>query len=244
MLQASNGVNFGVMSAHYSTGTFAEGKLFSNYAILMVMDVDFEYEDRLRSEIGSELIVGVDEVGRGPLAGPVTAGAFVFVGKVALGDLKGLKDSKQLSAVQRERFYAFFKEWKRQGIVDFATASVTPRTIDKRHIHHAAVRAMRRAVEKLTIRPEYAVIDCVRYGEPILSECPYVTFPKADVLVPSCAAASIVGKVTRDRTMMRYHKQYPQYGFKQHKGYGTATHYEALARFGPTPIHRRSFRLA
>lgn len=204
--------------------------------------MDFSYEQRIRHELGHTMIAGVDEVGRGPLAGPVTAAAFVFLEEVPLGDLKGIKESKLLSPKARERFFSYFSEWKKQGLVDFATASVFPSTIDKGDIQQATVTAMRRAVAKLSSAPQYAVVDHIAYREPVLP-IPHETLPKADRDILSCAAASIVGKVKRDRTMARYHAQYPQYGFAKHMGYGTLAHYDALAKHGPSPVHRRSFRL-
>jgi len=205
--------------------------------------MDFSYEQRIRRELGHTVIAGVDEVGRGPLAGPVTAAAFVFLEEVPLGDLKGIKDSKLLSAAKREKFFSYFTEWKAQGLVDFATASIFPKTIDRKDIQEATVLAMRRAVGKLAAPPQYAVVDHIAWREPILP-LSYETLAKADRDIISVAAASIVGKVKRDRTMVRYHAQYPQYGFARHMGYGTLAHYDALAKHGPSPIHRRSFRLA
>lgn len=205
--------------------------------------MDFSYEQRIRNERGYTVIAGVDEVGRGPLAGPVTAAAFVFLEEVPLGDLKGIRESKLLSPAARERFFSYFAAWKEQGLVDFATASVFPKTIDRKDIQEATVIAMRRAVSKLRQTPEYAVVDHIAYREPVLP-IPHEKFPKADRDVISVAAASIVGKVKRDRTMVRYHAQYPQYGFASHMGYGTLAHYDALAKHGPSPVHRRSFRLA
>ncbi|MEX0916725.1 MAG: ribonuclease HII [Candidatus Spechtbacterales bacterium] len=205
--------------------------------------MDFSYEQRIRHELGHTVIAGVDEVGRGPLAGPVTAAAFVFLEEVPLGDLKGIKESKLLSRAKRERFFSYFTAWKEQGLVDFATASVFPNTIDKKDIQEATVLAMRRAVQKLSKKPEYAIVDQIAYREPVLP-IPHEKFPKADRDIISVAAASIVGKVKRDRTMARYHAQYPQYGFARHMGYGTLAHYDALAKHGPSPVHRRSFRLA
>lgn len=210
---------------------------------MVLMAVNVRYEERLRQRLGIRVIAGLDEVGRGPLAGPVTAAAFVFVRDVPLDIIKRLRDSKQLSAKQRTEFYEVFCEFKKVGLVDFAVASVFPVTIDKRRIHHSVALAMRRAVEKLTATPDFAVIDKFFYSKKILPSVPYALVPRADELVPSCAAASIIGKVKRDRTMVRYHRRYPHYRFDLHKGYGTALHYEMLARHGASPIHRMSFRL-
>lgn len=207
------------------------------------MPINFNYEILLRQKIGHRVIAGLDEVGRGPLAGPVTAGAFVFLEKVSKTQLPLLRDSKLLSAKQREELYTFFLYLKQDGCVDFASASVFPSTIDKKHIHHASVLAMRRAIKKLHPSPGFAVIDKFSYARKILHGVPYALVVKADNLVPSVAAASIVAKVRRDHTMMNYHKKYPQYRFDKHKGYGTALHYAMLKKYGVSPIHRESFRL-
>ncbi|MEX0877860.1 MAG: ribonuclease HII [Candidatus Spechtbacterales bacterium] len=223
------------------------------------MAIDFNYENKLREKYGYPpasasprdgvrdlCIAGLDEVGRGPLAGPVTVGAFVFLNNPKGGfdhPLGLLRDSKLLSAKQREKLYEYFCELKKGGKVDFATASVFPRTIDKKHIHHATALAMQRAVQKLDKKPDYALIDGFRYPGKILKEVEYSTMPKADNLIPSVAAASIVAKVKRDASMVRYHKKYPQYRFDLHKGYGTELHYKMLKKHGPSHIHRQSFRL-
>lgn len=214
------------------------------------MAIDFSYEQKFRKKYNYYTIVGLDEVGRGPLAGPVTAGAFVFNSGSDPGGFLGsdpalqmLRDSKLLSARQREELYKYFYELKKEGRVDFAVASVFPKTIDKKHIHHAAVLAMRRAVRKLNIEPDYALIDGFRYPGKILIDIEYSSMPKADNLIPSVAAASIVAKVRRDASMVRYHKKYPEYRFDLHKGYGTKLHYNMLKKHGPSPIHRKSFRL-
>lgn len=210
------------------------------------MAINFSYETIFRRKTGYKLIAGLDEVGRGPLAGPVTAAAFVFLKPIPCRRLKSLllRDSKLLNTSQREKLYNFFHSLKEEGRVDFASASVFPTTIDKRHIHHAVALAMHRAAQKLNIKPDYAIIDKFSYPGLLVKNIPYTLVPKADNLVPSVAAASIVAKVRRDATMIRYHKQYPQYGFDRHKGYGTRLHYQMLAKYGESPIHRKSFRLS
>lgn len=203
------------------------------------MSIDFNFEKKFKHFF----IVGLDEVGRGPLAGPVTAGAFVFLNDISKRELKFLRDSKLLSAIQREKLFKTFLKLKQKGDVDFAWASCFPKTIDKKHIHHATVLVMRRAVKKLKITPEHAIIDKFLYRGRILRNVEYTLVRKADNLVPSCAAASIVAKVKRDATMRSYHKKFPEYRFDLHKGYGTELHYKLLKKYGPSPIHRRSFRL-
>lgn len=209
--------------------------------------MDFNYEKRLKRKHGYTIIVGLDEVGRGPLAGPVTVGAFIFITELnteLVHELKYLRDSKLLNAKQREKLYHYFCELKKQGKVDFATSSCFPKTIDKRHIHHASVLAMRRAVKNFNCELSHALIDKFPYKRQILTTIPYTAVRKADNLIPSVAAASIVAKVKRDRSMSNYyHKKYPEYRFDLHKGYGTELHYKMLKKHGPSPIHRQSFRL-
>ena len=215
--------------------------------------MDFNYEKNLKLKYGHKHIVGLDEVGRGPLAGPVTVCAFIFNfnPNIAVSDtaMLGLRDSKLLNAKQRETFYKYFCELKNQGKADFATASIFPRTIDKKQIHHATVLAMRCAVKKLfadkRIKPDFAIVDRFPYKQKIFENLAHERIRGADNLVPSVAAASIVAKVKRDKSMREYyHKKYPQYRFDLHKGYGTDLHYKMLARYGQSPIHRKSFRLS
>lgn len=216
--------------------------LFWNCATMVIM-IDFSFEKKFRIKNRCAIIAGLDEVGRGPLAGPVTAAAFLFISQLSRRKLRFLRDSKLLSAQQRETLYRYFCELKKEGSVDFASASAFPVTIDKRHIHHASVLAMRRAIQKLSITPDHAIIDKFPYAGTVLYQLPYSMIKKADNLVPSCAAASIVAKVRRDAAMLRYHKKYPEYRFDLHKGYGTKLHYQKLAKYGPSSIHRQSFRL-
>ena len=212
------------------------------------MTIDPNYEIRIKNKFGYYNIAGVDEVGRGPLAGPVTAGAFIFLKNIKdilnKDEAKYIRDSKQLSEKQREDLFKYFSKLKKEGMVDFTTASVFPSTIDKKSIHHAVVLAMRRAVRKLNPTPDYAIVDGFRYPRDILTQFEYASVKKADAWVPTVAAASIVAKVKRDRSMAGYYnKKYPEYRFDLHKGYGTKLHYEKIKEFGPSPIHRKSFRL-
>lgn len=209
------------------------------------MAINFSYETIFKRKNNCRIIAGLDEVGRGPLAGPVTAAAFIFLKPIPHRRLKSLllRDSKLLTGPQREKLYNFFLDLKEEGRVDFASASVFPTTIDKRRIHHAVALAMHRAAQKLNIKPDYAIIDKFSYPGLLVKNIPYTLVSKADNLVPSVAAASIVAKVRRDRTMLRYHKKYPEYRFDLHKGYGTKLHYGALAKHGESLIHRKSFRL-
>jgi ribonuclease HII len=180
---------------------------------------------------GYRLIAGVDEAGRGPLAGPVVAGA------VILKDLdfeSRIDDSKKLSSAQRERAYA---EIVAKAI--FGVGIVDEKTIDRVNIYRATVKAMEMAVAKLEIPPDYVIVD----GRmKITTGCPIRCIVGGDGQSLSIAAASIIAKVTRDRLMCEYDNLYPEYGFARHKGYGTRFHKEALLARGPSPIHRLSFR--
>lgn len=176
-------------------------------------------------------IAGVDEAGRGPLAGPVIAAAVILDPK---RPIQGLKDSKQLSLLQRE---ALFLEITDKALA-YAIAGAEVWEIDQLNILKATLLSMQRAVLQLSIKPTAVYID----GQ----HCPILPYPtqaiiKGDSLIQAISAASIVAKVHRDRLMMQYHKQYPEYGFSGHKGYPTALHRALLAAHGPCTIHRRSF---
>jgi ribonuclease HII len=185
---------------------------------------------------GLQLVAGVDEVGMGPLAGPVVAAAVIFPAHVADGFPHGLRDSKMLSAKARERF----DQEIRQRAVGVGIGLVEVEEIDRINIYQAGLKAMRLALAQLPQSPEHVLID----GR-TLSDLPYpqTTFIKGDRDIYSIAAASIIAKVHRDRLMSILHEKYPQYGFAKHMGYGTVAHRAALREFGPCPVHRRSFRL-
>ncbi len=177
------------------------------------------------------LIAGVDEAGRGPLAGPVVAAAVILDEQ---HPIKGLADSKKLTAARRERL---FDEIQAKALC-CSIASASVQEIEQMNILHATMLAMQRAVEGLSVTPRLALIDGNR--------CPKLAVPcapvvKGDSQVPAIAAASILAKVSRDREMVELDRVYPGYGMAGHKGYPTAVHLEALSRLGPTPIHRRSF---
>lgn len=176
-------------------------------------------------------VCGCDEAGAGPLAGPVYAGAVIL----PLGlEIPGLDDSKKLSAKKREALYDVITE----QAVSWAVACVSPEEIDEINILNSRLKAMDLAIRALDITPVYALIDGNQNrGITIPNE----TVLKGDSRVWSIAAASILAKVTRDRLMLEYDKEYPQYGFAKHKGYGTKEHYDALREFGSCPIHRMSF---
>lgn len=189
----------------------------------------FETEARWR---GYRLVAGLDEAGRGPLAGPVVAAAVILRRRCLL---PGLNDSKQVAERERERL---FQQLERRA-VGIGVGVASEREIDAVNILEATRLAMARAVQALALPPDFLLIDAVaRLSVPI----PQRAIIKGDGLSISIAAASIIAKVTRDRLMREYHRQYPQYNFLAHKGYPTAEHLRLLAEHGPCAIHRRSFR--
>ncbi len=182
---------------------------------------------------GVRHIAGLDEAGRGPLAGPVVAAAVIFHPERIV---EGVDDSKKLRAAERELLFDLITARAIAigvGVIDHAT-------IDEINILQATLRAMAAAVEQLPIRPDHLLIDGPRYQE---SDIPYTARVDGDARSVSIAAASIIAKVTRDRLMAEYDRRYPVYGFGRHKGYGTAEHLAALREHGPCAIHRRSFRM-
>ena len=189
------------------------------------------FDTDVRAE-GFATICGVDEAGRGPLAGPVTAAAVILPPGV---DIEGLNDSKKLSEAKREKLYDVI----RQTAVSCCVASASVEEIEQYNILQATFLAMRRAVEGLSCVPDLALIDGNRL--PVGLTVPARTIVKGDGRSASIAAGSILAKVTRDRYMKQQDALYPGYGFAVHKGYGTKAHYAALTEQGPSPIHRMSF---
>lgn len=189
---------------------------------------EFELEAR---RCGYRRIAGLDEAGRGPLAGPVVAAAVVLPTRCGL---IGCDDSKQLSEIERERLYAIIAK----RAVGIGVGSATEEEIDGFNILGAARLAMGRAVAAISPQPDFLLIDAVTLP---ICKIPSRSIIKGDALCLSVAAASIVAKVTRDRLMAEYHRLYPQYNFLSHKGYGTEEHLEQLTAHGPCPIHRRTF---
>jgi ribonuclease HII len=189
-----------------------------------------QYEEQARAR-GYRAIAGVDEAGRGPLAGPVAAAAVILD---PLRPILGLNDSKKLSASKREHLY----DQIRDQALALAVVLVDAAEIDRINILQATKQAMRQAISGLAIQPDLLLIDAVA-----LDQVPSEVWPiiKGDAKSNSIAAASILAKVTRDRLMQTFDSQYPDYGFARHKGYGTAQHYAAIRQFGLTPIHRLSF---
>lgn len=188
-------------------------------------------------ELGYQLLGGVDEAGRGPLAGPVVA-ACVVIGpdfKIEAGDLELVADSKKLSAKKREIIFKAIRE----KALAVEIGVVNHEDIDKINILQASFLAMRRAIKKLKVDPDYILLDG-GFKIPKL-EKPQTAIIKGDAKVWLIAAASIIAKVSRDWLMTEADKEYPQYLFAKHKGYGTKEHLEMIAKYGPCPIHRRSF---
>lgn len=183
-------------------------------------------------EKGYTCIAGIDEAGRGPLAGPVVAAA-VILPKDALID--GVNDSKKLSEKKREKLYDDIVE----NAVAWGVGIVEHTVIDEINILNATRRAMKLAIENLIVKPDFILIDAEKKVD--TNGIPYLPIIKGDALSISIGAASIIAKVTRDRIMREYDKIFPMYGFEKHKGYGTKAHVEALKEFGPCMIHRKSF---
>ena len=187
---------------------------------------------RYEKEYGAySYICGIDEVGRGPLAGPVVAGAVILPKDCSL---LYLNDSKKLSEKKREELYAEIME----TAVAVGIGYNTPARIDEINILQATYEAMREAVGSLAVKPDLLLNDAVTIPKIDIRQVPII---KGDAKSISIAAASIVAKVTRDRLMVKYDEVYPEYGFASNKGYGSSMHMDAIRKYGPTPIHRKSF---
>ncbi len=190
---------------------------------------------------GFKRVVGLDEAGRGPLAGPVTAGA-VMLRRISNSklqiprELSGVRDSKQLTAKKREELYSLITK---NSNIEWGIGKVSEKVIDKINILEATKLAMEKAIANLRHKPDFLILDG---NFRIDSLIPQKSIIKADQKVFSCSAASIIAKVFRDRIMEKYHKKYPRYGFKKHKGYPTKFHFRMLKKYGPCKIHRKTFR--
>lgn len=192
----------------------------------------YGFELRAR-RLGFDAIAGVDEAGRGPLAGPVVAAAVIFPSGYTNGEIR---DSKKLTPLKREALYKII----RSDAISVGLGAVKASTIDKINILQATLAAMKTAVLSLSPQPDYILIDGINNIDiPTQQE----TIIKGDSLSVSVAAASIIAKVSRDQIMDRYHVLYPQYNFLKNKGYGTREHREAVKEYGRCKIHRRSFRI-
>jgi len=192
---------------------------------------DYTYEISAKNN-GYSVICGVDEAGRGPLAGPVCAAAVILPeGEV----IEGLNDSKKLSEKKREALFDVVK----QKAIAWSVAFASVEEIEEHNILNATFIAMNRAIEGLGVKPDFALIDGNRIPKDIKIPCE--TIVKGDSLSMSIAAASILAKVTRDRLMLELDEKYPLYEFKKHKGYGTALHMDLIRKYGPSECHRPSF---
>lgn len=191
-----------------------------------------EAENRLRGQ-GYTLICGVDEVGRGPLAGPVMAGAVILPPDTELV-IPGVDDSKKVSSKKRAELYGIIQE----KAIAWAVGAADVETIDRINILQATMLAMRRAIEQLDPQPDALLVDALTLHDISIPQQPIV---HGDARSVSIAAASILAKVTRDTLMEELDELYPQYGFRDNKGYGTAAHIAAIREYGPCPIHRKSF---
>jgi ribonuclease HII len=206
---------------------------------------NFNEENKLRRK-GYKRIVGLDEAGRGPLAGPVVAAAtFVAAAKIKSKKskiknlLKEVKDSKKLTPKRREQIY---RALEGNPTVEWGTGRVSEKVIDKINILEATKLAMKRAVKNLEKKYSHADFLIIDGNCGINLDVPQKSIIKADEKIFSCVISSIVAKVTRDRTMVGYHKKYPQYGFDKHKGYPTKFHRKRIRKYGLSKIHRKSFR--
>lgn len=192
---------------------------------------DFEFEAAAEKR-GFKFICGVDEAGRGPLAGPVCAAAVILPENAVI---EGLNDSKKLSEKKREKLFEVITE----TAVAYSVAFAVVEEIEAVNILNATFLAMNRAINGLSVKADYALIDGNRLPEGIKIPCETVV--KGDAKSASIAAASILAKVTRDRLLKEYDEKYPQYNFKKHKGYGTREHTELILKYGPCEVHRKSF---
>jgi ribonuclease HII len=189
-------------------------------------------------------LIGIDEAGRGPLAGPISVGAFSVRSKDILKIFKGVKDSKQLSEKQREEWFKVIKQHKKDGHIMYAVSFSSAGVIDEKGITHATKAALNRCLKRLE-KKDFAPFKCrVLLDGSLYAPSRYAdqkTIIDGDAKEPIIALASICAKVLRDRKMKRLAKKYPKYGFEIHKGYGTKAHYRAIRKHGPSDIHRRSF---
>ncbi|MDO9210196.1 MAG: ribonuclease HII [Deltaproteobacteria bacterium] len=189
------------------------------------------FEEEIQAQ-GFRVIAGLDEAGRGPLAGPVVAAAVVLA---PTKKMAGIDDSKKLSPEQREKIFSLIL----QQAAAVGIGVVDAREIDRLNILRASLKAMEQAVQNLPLSPDFLLIDGIHSLTLPLAQR---AIPKGDQRCQSIAAASIVAKVTRDRLMLAYHDEYPQYNFARHKGYGTREHLQAIRQYGCCPLHRQSFK--
>ncbi|MBW1729262.1 MAG: ribonuclease HII [Deltaproteobacteria bacterium] len=196
------------------------------------LEADPFYYEALAKRAGYHNIAGIDEAGRGPLAGPVVAAAVVLFDGT---DMEGIRDSKAMT--EKARDLAFSKIVGTDVAVGVGV--VSHRDIDETNILQATLQAMKRAVESLPVRADFLLVDGIH---PVPLDIPQRCIKKGDRLCRSISAASVIAKVYRDRIMYSYHQMYPEYGFDRNKGYGTKDHLKAIKKFGPSPMHRLTFR--
>ncbi|HZV46711.1 MAG TPA: ribonuclease HII [Thermodesulfovibrionales bacterium] len=193
------------------------------------MDI-YQYDQSLRKQ-GYVRIAGIDEAGRGPLAGPVVSSAVVLKEGITI---TGLRDSKRVPEDERTSLFFAIQD----AAIDIGIGIVGPEDIDRLNILRATRQSMQIAVEKLSIKPDMLIIDALSLPSVLIRQISPI---KAENVSASVAAASIIAKYTRDKIMLDYHHEYPMYNFQKHKGYSTKEHIEMLQRYGPCPIHRKSF---
>jgi ribonuclease HII len=193
------------------------------------MDI-YRYDQSLRRQ-GYPQVAGIDEAGRGPLAGPVVAAAVILKEGITIA---GLRDSKRVPEDERTSLFFAIQD----ASVDIGIGIVGPEDIDRLNILRATRQSMHIAVEKLSIKPDMLIIDALSLPSVLIRQISPI---KAEDVSASVAAASIIAKYTRDKIMLDYHHEYPMYNFQKHKGYSTKEHMEMLQRYGPCPIHRKSF---
>lgn len=193
---------------------------------------DLNIFERAARQKGFSVIAGIDEAGRGPLAGPVVAAACVIPADVFI---EGVDDSKKLTVMKRQEI---FERLMADSRLSYGVGIISHQQIDEINILQATILAMLQAVASLCCVPDWLLVDGLKLNHPSI---PSEKIIAGDQKSQSIAAASIIAKETRDRLMVEYDAQWPQYGFARHKGYGTVAHLAALAKYGPSPIHRRSF---
>jgi len=206
------------------------GKVLSKSALIAIGPLD-RFERQLHDQ-GFRRVAGCDEAGRGALAGPLVAAAVILPQGF---DVDGLADSKMLTPLQRDVWF----DKIRVRALAIAVCRVFPRRIDHRGLHRSNLALLRKVLLSLPVEPDFILSDGFHLRG---MRVPHLSIKKGDAVTASVAAASVVAKVTRDRMMERYHRRYPQYGFDQHRGYGTLSHRAAIAEYGPSPIHRMSFK--
>jgi len=190
-----------------------------------------DYEQKLYAS-GLKYIAGIDEAGRGPLAGPVVVGVAIMKPDSMI---EGINDSKKISESKREKIYEKITE----EAIDWSVGIVDQREIDEINILNATKKALTMAISKLKVKPDRIMVDALEHIDTL--GIPYTSVIKGDAKIYSISAASILAKVTRDRIMKEYDEVYPEYGFAGHKGYGTAKHIQAIKEYGPCQLHRKTF---